>query len=126
MRKVVLILILIAFGAKYGVDYLFSDEFQAYGDRTKAGWTCQVNYFIGEYFNVLSRYRTSRVYFQKIMERCPETPIAERAHFEFARALENQGLRRDAVVAYEEYATKYAGTKRGRLAGKSADILKSS
>lgn len=124
MRKFLVLFVLMIVGAKMGVDYLFSEKFQAYGDRTKATWTCEVNLVVGQYCNMMSRYPQARYFFEKIIERCPETPVGIEAEFEIARALENQGLRTDAIGAYERYAEKYPGTRRGRLASKSAGILK--
>lgn len=126
MRKAVIIIVFVVVAAKLGVDYLTSDRFQEYGDRTKATWTCEANRILGQFMMMVSHYKQAAYYFSKIAERCPDTLVSEEAEFEYARALESQGLRRDAVDQYEAYAAKYPGTRRGRLAAKSAGILRTS
>jgi hypothetical protein len=123
MKKAAVIIVLILLGAKCGVDYLFSERFQEYGDRTKATWTCEVNMVLGEFLNIFSRYDEAGTFFKKIADRCPDTPVGEEAEFEYARTLENRGLRSDAIAAYQAFAEKYPATRRGRLAAKAAGIL---
>ena len=124
MRQFIVAVALIATVLKFGVDYLFSEKFQDYGDKVKAPWTCQVNLALGGYLNMLSRYEEAEYYFRKVVERCPESDMAERGSFEAARCLENRGMRQDAAVAYEDFAAKYAGTRRARLAQKAASLLR--
>jgi len=124
VRKALVFIVLLCIGAKYGIDYLFSDGFQKYGDTTKKPWTCRANIVIGEFLTVMSHYKSAGQYFRKTVERCPDTPMAEAAAFEYAKALESQGLRRDAVDTYDRYFEKYPTTKRGKLAEKSAAMLR--
>lgn len=124
MRKVLIIFLLLSIGAKYGIDYLFSDEFQQYGDKTKEPWTCRTNIVIGEFLTVMSHYKSAGYYFKKTVDRCPKTPMCSEAAFEYAQSLESQGLRHDAVEAYDHYAEDYPGTERGVLAEKAANILR--
>ena len=124
MKKALIILVLIGIGAKVGLDYLFSEKFQEYADRTKKPWTCQTNIVIGEFMNVMSHYPQAAYYFRKAADRCPDTPLAEEAEFEYARALDNQGIRADAVHAYEVFLEKYPNSDRAKLANKSIGILR--
>lgn len=124
MRKTVVIVILLVIGMKMGVDYLFSEKFQDYGDKTKKPWTCQTNIYIGEFMNLMSHYKQAAYYFQKAADRCPDTPLAEEADFEYARALDSNGVRSDAVQAYQAFIEKYPNSERAKLASKSIAILR--
>lgn len=124
MRKALVILILVAVGIKVGLDYLFSDKFQEYGDKTKKPWTCQANVVMGEFMNVMSRYHQASYYFRKAADRCPDTPLAEEAEFEYARALDSLGVRAEAIHAYDVFLEKYPNSERAKLATKSIGILR--
>jgi hypothetical protein len=124
MKMFIAVVALLFFGAKYTMDYLTSEKFQEYGDRTKAPWTCEVNMIIAQFHDVMSHYQAEQNYLQRILDRCPDSPVAEEAAFDIANALEKGGSRVLAIQAYEAYAEKYGGTKRGRLATKAANILK--
>lgn len=126
MRKIILASIAIFLGAKYGYGYLMSEKFQAYGDRTKAPWTCHVNGAIGEFEILLSNYSEALEVFQRTIARCPDTPMAESAAFKTARCLDDLGRMNEALWAYVAYAEKYPGTERSRIALRAAQIIRAS
>lgn len=119
---VILVVIVVAFNR--GFNYLLSDDFQAYADQSKAIWTCEVTYVLGQYNELLSRYQRAGFYFQKVIARCPDTPVCEQAEFAYATALQSMGRRRDAGNAFHAFAEKYPGSRRSRVARKAADLLR--
>jgi outer membrane protein assembly factor BamD (BamD/ComL family) len=125
MKKLLVVVIALAIGAKMGLTYLFSEDFQKYADKTKAPWTCQVTLVLGEFETLMSHYHEAGQYYSRIPPRCPETEICEKAEFEYAQSLESSGNRQSAIAAYEAFAEKYPNTPRGHLATKAAGILKS-
>lgn len=124
MRKVLIFAILLILGVKAGWDYLNSDKFQAYGDRTKAPWTCTVDFWMGEYMNVLSNYDNAVRLFRIVADRCPASEIGERAAFELADTLETDGKRDAAIDAYQKFLDKYPNSDRVKLAEKSINALR--
>ena len=120
MKKYIIVIGLIIFGIKYGYDYVLSEKFQTYADKTKAPWTCKVNNFMGNIFMVGSEYNRAYDLFQRVLARCPETADAEEAEYKSADALAGMGEMRRAVAAYEAYAEAHKGTKRAGLASKAA------
>lgn len=123
MKKAIVIILLLCFGVKYGWDYLFSEKFQEYGDRTKAPWTCSVNNLIGHFMMVVGDYRQANLFFLKTSARCPDSPASEVAEFEIAQCYEKSGEHGAAVAAYKAYTEKYAGTKRGKIAKRALEVL---
>ncbi len=124
MRKFLFILVALSIGLKIGWDYVMSEDFQAYGDRTKAEWTCQVDFWMAEYYVVLSEYPDAWKLFHRGAERCPKTEIGEKCAFEYAHCLESGGKRGDAVAAYLKFIEDYPDSARARLAQKSIDMLR--
>jgi len=116
----------IVVGVKSGMDYLASDRFQVYADRTKAPWTCRMDFVAGQYLTIMSRYDQSAKVFKRISARCPGTEIGERSDFEYAHSLETGGKRAEAIDAYGKFLEKYPGSRRAKLAHRSVDILKTS
>ena len=108
------------------MNYILSDKFQAYADKSKAPWTCQVNMVLAQQLILLSRYEQAEKYLLKISPRGPKTEVAEKADFEYAHCLENRGQRSASVAAYEAFAEKYPESRRARLAIKAAGMLRTS
>jgi TolA-binding protein len=124
VKKAIVVIFLICAGAKYGVDYFLSEKFQEYGDRTKKPWTCQADICLGEFMTLMSHYHSAGHFFKKAIDRCPDSTYSEDAEFEYAQSLEYQGERANSVAAYDAYAEKYPTTERGRLAAKSAGMMR--
>ena len=123
MKKYIVLVFALIFGIKYGVEYIFSPKFQAYGDRTKAPWTCEVDNFIGHMLMVVSHYEEAKTYFEYTIQRCPDTAQCEVAEYEVAESWAKMGHNREATDAYRAYAEKYKGTKRAKIADQAADLL---
>ena len=123
MQKLILGSILLFASVKYGFGFLTSDKFQAYGDRTRAPWTCRVNNLLGEFETMLSRYDKAQVLFEKTLARCPETPMAEHAAFRTAKCLQDRGRLPEARNAYLRYAETYPDTRRAKMALHTAQYL---
>ncbi len=111
-------------GVKYGAEYLLSDNFQEYADRTKEPRTCQFENGVGHFYMLMSQYDTAEVYFQHTMKRCPDTEWSETAEFETARCMEGMGQVQAASQKYMEFAEKHPGTKRARVAVRAADLIR--
>jgi TolA-binding protein len=126
MRNVLVFSVLLILGVKMGWDYLASDKFQAYGDRTKAPWTCSVDFWMGEYMTVLSEYDDATRMFGIVADRCPASETGERAAFELAGTLESDGKRAAAIDAYQKFLEKYPASSRAKLAEKSIGMLRTS
>ena len=113
LRRTILLVILLVVAGKYGLDYLLSPEFQAYGDRHKAQWTCQVNNTFGGFFEIGSEYERALDLYGKVLTRCPETSYAEYAMFHKAVCLDSMTHMSDALAAYQAYLEAYPeGIKR--------------
>ena len=123
MRKYVLLVIAFILGIKYGIGYILSPKFQAYADKTKAPWTCELDNFLGNLLIVMSRYEEAITRFTATINRCPETASSEVAEYKVAECLADLGRNHDAESAYRAFAVKYSGTKRARIADKAADLL---
>ena len=124
MRNFFIFLILVVAGVKYGTHYLLSDDFQEYANRTKAPWTCKFENVVGHLHMVMSDYDAAREHFDHTIKRCPDSPQMEEAMFERARCVEAMGDVRSAVALYNEFAEKYPGTKRARIALRAADMIR--
>ena len=112
MRRYVLSVILLLLGLKYGIDFLLSEDFQKYGDKKKAQWTCHVNNFLGGIYEISSEYRQSVGLYDRVLNRCPDTPMAERAMFFKAYCLENLNQPREAMDAYIQYRDTFPNGQR--------------
>ena len=124
IRKVVLTIILIILAAKYSWDYITSEDFQKYADKTKAPWTCQVNMILGGMYDVMSEYNSSYAMFDRVINRCPNLPVAGDALFRKADALESLSRMQDALPVYYEYVEKYPDGKNIRIAQKAIDRIR--
>lgn len=124
MRNLIIGSVLFFLGIKYGLGYLGSEKFQEYGDRSKAPWTCRANIILGELDILLSRYAEAQPLFERVLDRCPETSVAETAEFRVAQCLEKNKRLGAARNAYEQYAEKYPNTERARIAQRAAQILR--
>jgi TolA-binding protein len=103
---------------------LFSEDFQKYADRTKSPWTCEIENITGNLQVIMSSYQRGYVFFQHVIKRCPDTPMAEEAEFKTAQCLEGMGRAWDSVASYERYAEKYKTNPRARLATKAATAIR--
>ncbi len=121
--KWLILIVGVGYGIARGAGFILSDGFQKYGDEKKAPWTCQVNNVIGQLYTIMSEYDRAKYFFDHTLTRCPDTSMAELALFKVAYCIEGNGDVRRAAAAYKEYAAKYPGTKRARLALRSSEVL---
>ncbi len=124
MRKFLLTAILLFLGIRYGVTFLISEDFQKYGDREKAQWTCHVNNVLGGLCQIGSKYQRAFQFFDRVATRCPETPMAEKALFQKAACLESLGQPLQALAVYQEYTEKYPNGENFRLSHRAVDRIK--
>jgi tetratricopeptide (TPR) repeat protein len=124
LKKFFIVAFIVAFVLKTGYDYLYSEDFQKYGDRTKAEWTCQVNNVMGNLNVVMSNYKEAYDLFDRVVKRCPDSPTREEAQFRMADCLTSLGRNADSIAAYEKYIEDFKGTKRASIAARSIQILK--
>ena len=108
-------------GGKYGGEYLLSNDFEVYADRTKAPWTCQLEIIFGKLHFMRDDYDKAMMRYSHAIARCPGS--SEEAEFEMARCLEAKQLRTQAYEAYTAFVKKYPGSRRAKAADRSADIL---
>jgi TolA-binding protein len=126
VRNFLILVVLIVVGVKMSVDYFFSPDFQEYANRTKAPWTCTAENVAGQMNMVMSHYRAAQQLFSHTIARCPDTPMAEEAEFENARALEGMGFAHDASVAYSAFIEKHPTSPRARTADRAVEMLHAS
>ena len=124
MRKFVLYAILIVLGLKYGIHFLLSEDFQNFGDRKKAPWTCQVNNLLGGLFEVSSDYQRSIYFYDHVLNRCPETPMAEHALFSKGYCLESLNLPHEAMDVYVQYRETFPSGERIRKVNTAIDRIR--
>ena len=125
MRKLLIFLVLLGFGIKYGSDYVFSPEFEAQADKSKEPLTCRFENFMGQFNIVMSHYDTAIMYFTRTTKRCPDTDLAEDADFGIAQSLEKLGRFSQASHAYADFAEKYKNSDKQATAIKASQILAS-
>jgi hypothetical protein len=125
VRKVVLSLILIVLGIKFGIDYLISEKFQAYADRTKAPWTCHVTLVIGKTFQLMDSPERAMPYFNRIVDRCGGLDVASEAAFQNAYAVHRMDRPSQAVAAYEEFLVLHSTSPRAGDAQRAITRIKS-
>jgi hypothetical protein len=123
MRRTVLFIILIVVAGKYGLDYILSADFQNYGDRTKAQWTCQVNNVMGGLYEVGSEYQKALNLYERTIKRCPQTPLAENAMFHRAACME-VAIPGAAMGAYQEYLDAFPDGEKRASALRSIDRIR--
>jgi TolA-binding protein len=116
------VLLLVGSG-KYSYDYLKSDQFEQYADRTKEPMTCYAENMIGYMHIVMSHYESGYYRFSHTVNRCPGTPMAEAAEFNMARCLEGMGNNRAACDSYAAFAEKYKHSRRARIAQRASEVL---
>jgi len=121
--KFLILAAIIFFGVKYGGQYLLSNEFELYADQKKDPATCEFEIVLGKLHYMQDDYDKAMMRYAHAVDRCPNSTMAEEAEFETARCLEAKHLRRPAYDAYVAFTKKYPGTKRARIADKSAEIL---
>lgn len=123
MKKFLIFLVALIVGLKYGSDYLTSPDFQAYGDRTKAPWTCQVNNLMGHFLMFMGQYRSAIPYFQKTVDRCPETSMSEIGEFEVAECLSKTNRYPEAIEVYRAFSEHYPTSERAPIAKRAVQLL---
>jgi hypothetical protein len=123
-RMKFLFVALIFYGLYKGNQFLFSPEFQAYADKTKAPWTCHVNLFLGGIYDIGSNYQAAYNVYDKITTRCPETPMASDGLFFKAAALESLYRPSEAFVLYQEYVDTFPEGERRISALRSLDRIR--
>lgn len=103
MKKGFLYLILIVVALQYGYSYITSDDFQKYGDQTKAQWTCQANNTLG--FLTLLGDNPSRAffYYSKTAARCPATSEGYQAILKMAECYGYMGKRQEAMDLLQNF-----------------------
>lgn len=110
-------------GGKYGIDYLHSNEFEVYADRTKAPWTCHLEVVFGKLHFMRDDFDKAMMRYSHAIRRCPESSMAEEADFEIARCLEAKNERAAAYAAFIEFTKKYPNSPKAKIADKAAEIL---
>lgn len=110
-------------GGKYGSEYIRSNDFEAYADRTKAPWTCQLEVVFGKLHFMRDDFDKAIMRYSHAVRRCPESESAEQAEFEIARCIEAKQDRAAAYTAYIEFTKKYPNSPRRKIAERAADIL---
>ncbi len=103
MRKPLITLVLFGFAIYYGFNYILSEDFQVYGDRKKAQWTCRVNIAVGGLYKISSSYKKAHDLFDRVLKRCPNTEMAGEAMFNKASCLEEISGPTEAMAVYQEY-----------------------
>lgn len=124
MRKFLLLVILLFLAFRYGGEYILSEDFQKYGDREKAQWTCRVNNVLGGMYQIGSEYQRAFQFYDRVLTRCPATTMAEEALFQKAACLENMMDPLRAISAYEEYIEKHPHGESYKSALRSIDRIK--
>jgi outer membrane protein assembly factor BamD (BamD/ComL family) len=124
MRKFVLTAVLVILSLKYGIDYLLSEKFQNYGDQKKAQWTCQVNNFLAGLFEVSSDYQRSIDLYDRVLTRCPESPMAEQAMFSKAYDLENLNHPHEAYDVYLQYRDAFPNSDKIGKVNRAIDRIR--
>jgi tetratricopeptide (TPR) repeat protein len=124
LRNFIIAVIVIVVGFKYGYDYLLSEDFQKYGDRTKAEWTCQVNNVMGNMNMVMSHYSDAYNLFDRVVKRCPDSPTREEAQFNMADCLNSMGRNADSMAAYQQFIEDFKDSKRVKIAVRAIEIIK--
>lgn len=123
MRKFVIVVIVLVVGVKYGVGFIFSEDFQIYANKSKEPWTCVLENVIGQMCIVMSRYDDAQVYFSHTVARCPESSMGEDAEFAIAQSLEKKGYVRQATQAYDAFAAKHPRSRHTRMAIRASQML---
>lgn len=123
MRKFFIFVIVAAVGIHFGYNFILSDKFEQYADRTKAPWTCHVENVFGFFHMMSSHYRPAYYRFSHASNRCPNTSMGETADFNLARCWEGLGSNRSAAAAYLDFIQKYPSSDRIRIAQRASDVL---
>lgn len=123
MRGPLLAILVMCAGFYFGLKYLYSPEFQDYGDRNKAAWTCRVNNIMAELYVVMSKYAEAKALYERVVERCPETSAAETAEFNIAKCLDNMNYPLEAQRAYDQFVKNHPGSKRAKTAARAAQMV---
>jgi len=112
-------------GLKYGIAYLSSEKFQAYGDESKAAWTCHVNKIFAEFNIMFSRYKVGQEYYIRLLKRCPEGSLAEKASYQIAYCYEKMGQLDVAINHFEQFIEDYPNSERTKKLPKKLQRLDS-
>jgi TolA-binding protein len=107
MKRYLFFTLAVIFALKYGYTYITSEEFQKYGDKTKAPWTCQANNYLARYYRVVDDGQRAQEVYSRVIKRCPKTPFAEEAAFGIAEAYDEMYLTRQAMEAYSQFIEQY-------------------
>lgn len=124
MRGKLIIIALIFYGIYRGFVFFFSPEFQAYGDKVKAPWTCKANLLLGGIYETGSNYEAAYQMYENILKRCPKTPMAEQALFYKAVCMEDLHHPFDAVAVYQSYLDTYPEGEKKMRAIRSIDRIR--
>ncbi len=125
MRKYLLFFILLFVGLKFGIGYLFSEKFHTYADTTKAPWTCQLTNLMGDTLQILDKPQEAQRYYQRVVARCPKTPMAEKAAYGVAQSWGYMGRTDFAVNAYTNFIEEYKDSPRVADAQRAITRMKS-
>jgi|GEM_PF-5374900 len=123
MIKYLFVVVLFLVGTRKGCLYLNSDQFQKYGDEKKAQWTCHVNDILAETAIFFSKYTRAEALYQKILTRCPETGMAEKALYKIGTCYEGRNLYNQAIESYENYLKVYPDSGRSKKVLKKIQVL---
>jgi hypothetical protein len=124
LRKYLLLTLLLVLGSKEGCEYITSEDFQRYGDKKKAPWTCRVNNFLASVHVIRSNYSEAIALYDRVLARCPETTIAANAMFHRAECFDHASRVPEAIDAYSLYAETFPEGERIRTVHKAIDRLK--
>jgi len=125
MRNFLISLAVIILGIKFGIDYLVSEDFQKYGDRTKAPWTCQTDIIIGKFYYLMDSEKEAQKFYSQVLTRCPNTPMAEKAEFEMAECFDQMDRWPEALAGYEKFIVNHATSPFATDANKQINRIKS-
>lgn len=124
MRTKLLIVVLIIYGIYRGIVFVFSDDFQTYGNKVKAPWTCNANLILGGIYEIGSNYQPAFEVYENVLTRCPETSMAEQALFHKAVTVEELHRPFEALGIYQAYLDTYPEGEKKLTAIRSIDRIR--
>ena len=123
LRKYLLTVLLVVLAVKYGFGYLMSERFQVLADEKKWQWTCHLNDGLAEFHIILSDYNQALALYDRLLKRCPKTPLLSKVEYRIAECYDKSGRRGLAKEAYAAYVEKYPDTNRARLAARKLLVM---
>lgn len=112
MRNFFLTIILLVAAIKFGSDYVFSEKFQAYADKTKAPWTCTATLYMGHIFQLMDNPQRAKTYYDRIPSRCQGLTIESEAAYYSAYSIDQMDIVQPSVEAYSHFLVQYSTSPR--------------